>query len=356
MASNKIRVGVIGTGFGLSVHIPGYQLSPETEVVAVCSRRKERGEAAARQYEIPHVFTDHRQMLDMKEIDLVSVASPDYLHFPMAMDALDAGKHVLCEKPFGMNLEEAKKLYQKASNTKLTTMVNTFWRYIPSWAKVKELVDQGYIGEPRHILLYLLAGAPQDPKEAGPWSWTRDETQGTGFMSSSGSHGIDALRWWFGEFAGVYGQKEIFIKERNDPETGNMRPVTVDDAHSFTFRMANGAMGNAFGSLGVAYRNGSRMEAHGSEGTLVIEDESNLRGCTVGDRTLKEIPIPTLPPVPPGSGPRFAAFLPFVKDLANGIREGTIPSPNFYDGLKHMEVIEALRRSHSQSSWVSLPL
>ena len=235
MSGGKIGVGIIGTGFGLSVHAPGFQLTPETEVVAVCSKHKERGEAAARQYEIPHVFTDYRQMLDMKEIDLVSVAAPDYLHASMAMDALDAGKHVLCEKPFGMKLEESKRLYEKANNTNLTTMVNTFWRYIPSWAKVKELVDQGYIGEPRHILMYAISGASHDTLNPEPWSWTRDKTQGTGYMSSSGSHGIDAIRWWFGEFAGVYAQIETFIKQRKDPQTENLRPVTVDDAHTFTF-------------------------------------------------------------------------------------------------------------------------
>ena len=132
--------------------------------------------------------------------------------------------------------------------------------------------------------------------------------------------------------------------------------MTVDDAYAFTFRLSNGAIGNVFGSLGVVFRNGRRMEVHGSEGTLVIEDESHLKGCSVGDRTLKEIPISTLPTGPSDSGPRFAAFLPLVNDLAKGIREETSPTPNFYDGLKHMEVLEALRLSHCKKSWVSLPL
>ena len=305
-------------------------------------------------------------MLAMKNIDLVCVVAPDYLHFPMAMDALDAGKHVLCEKPFGINLEEAKKMYQKASKAKLTTMVTHIFRYVPAWTKVKELVEQGYIGEIRHILLYRLAGAHQGPVEmqrlggahqepvgARPWSWIRDGSQGTGFMSSWESHGVDAIRWWFGEFAGVYAQLEIFIKERKDPDTGDLRPVTVDDAHTFTFRLVNGAIGNALGSIDVVFSSGCRMEAFGSEGTLVIKDESYLKGCRIGEQKLEEIPLPSEPPVPPGSRVRNGAFTLLVKDLVKGIREGASPAPNFYDGLKH---IEALRLSNSQKSWVSLPL
>lgn len=360
MGSNKIRVGVIGTGFGLSAHIPGFQFTPETEVVAVWSRRRERAEAAARQYEIPYAFTDYQQMLAMKEIDLVSITSPVFMHFPMVMDALDAGKHVLCEKPLALTLDEAKKMYLKASSVNLTAMVGHEMRYIPAWTKMKELAEQGYLGELRHLIYNRVLGVPKDPVGAVPWSWKSDEAQGGGALGGWQSHCSDTIRWWFGEFTGVFGQIETYIKERKDPETGEWRPATGDDTHAFVFRMANGALGSAyataFTSIDLKSGSGCYVEAYGTEGNLIIEDENHLKGGRVGDNALKEIPLPSLPQVSHSNSYRIGTIMLLIKDMLKGIREGTSPSPNFYDGLKHMEFIEALRLSQSQGRWVTLPL
>ncbi len=360
MATNKIRVGVIGTGFGLTTHIPAFQFTPETEVVAVCSRRKERAEAAAHQFEIPYALTDYQQLLAMKEIDLVSITTPVSLHFPMAIEALDAGKHVLCEKPLALDLEEAKKMYLKASSVNLTAMVDHEMRYIPAWTKMKELADQGYLGELRHLIYNRVLGVQKDPAEALPWNWKMDEAQGGGALGGWQSHCSDAIRWWFGEFTGIFGQIETYIKERKDQETGEWRTATGDDTHAFVFRMANGALGSAyataFTSLDLKSGSGCYVEAYGTEGNLIIENENHLKGGRIGDSTLKEIPLPTLPQVNHSNSYRIGTLMLLINDMIKGIREGTSPSPHFYDGLKHMELLEALQLSQSQGRWVTLPL
>jgi len=106
----KIRVGVIGLGIGTDIHIPGFQACPDAEVVAICDVRQERVEAAAKKFGIPNVFTDYRKMLELNGLDAVSITTPPHLHFPMTMAALEAGKHIICEKPMALNLDEAQWL------------------------------------------------------------------------------------------------------------------------------------------------------------------------------------------------------------------------------------------------------
>ncbi|MBI2856718.1 MAG: Gfo/Idh/MocA family oxidoreductase, partial [Chloroflexi bacterium] len=109
MADRPLRIGIIGVGFGATVHIPGLQ-SEGVEVVAVCARREERARETAAKFGIPHVFTDYHKMLEMPGLDAVSIVSPHHLHREMAEAALAAGKHVLCEKPFALNVDEARSM------------------------------------------------------------------------------------------------------------------------------------------------------------------------------------------------------------------------------------------------------
>src|SRR5688572_16895946 len=131
MAERKIRVGVIGTGFGTIVHIPGFQSCADTEVVAVCSARKERAEEAAARFGISHAFTDYREMVKMADLDVVSITTPPYEHYPMAMAALDAGKHVFCEKPMALNVKECREMLAKAEAKGLVHMIVHEFRFTP---------------------------------------------------------------------------------------------------------------------------------------------------------------------------------------------------------------------------------
>ena len=147
MATEPLRIGVVGVGFGALVQIPGF-LSEGVEVVAVCSRREERARAAAEKFGIPHVFTDYNQMLESPDLDAVSIVTPLPLHKPFSIAALEAGKHVMCEKPFTMSQQGAKEMLDAAqSHSHLTAMVSHGFRWAPQRAFVKELLEEGYIGK-----------------------------------------------------------------------------------------------------------------------------------------------------------------------------------------------------------------
>ena len=165
---SPVRIGVIGVGFGARVHIPAYQ-SEGFDVVAVCTRREETARVAAERFGIPSVFTDHEAMIGMDGLDAVAVVGPRALHHPMAMAALEAGKHVICEKPFTTELHHARDLWRKAEATGLTAMVAHEFRFASARARVRELVEEGYVGPLHMVRAWLVRdnkmrshGAPYD--------------------------------------------------------------------------------------------------------------------------------------------------------------------------------------------------
>src|SRR5438105_2754502 len=171
MNAQPIRIAVAGVGFGAAVHIPAFQ-SEGLEVVAVHSRRWERVEEAAKRFGILHAFTDYDEMLGLDGLDAVSIATPVTLHHPMTLAALKAGKHVICEKPFTVNQEEARDLWRTAESSGLTAMVAHEFRFSSGRMRAKELIDEGFVGRPRLVLMRLLMGFGRPgaaaPRPEGP--------------------------------------------------------------------------------------------------------------------------------------------------------------------------------------------
>jgi len=130
MANEQLRVGVIGTGFGTAVHVPAFR-EEGWEVTAICARTPDKVKKAAADLGIPHAFTDHRDLVQSKDVDVVCVVTPPVAHAQQALDAIAAGKHVLCEKPFAMNIAEARKVRDAAKAKGVTAMVAHEFRYTP---------------------------------------------------------------------------------------------------------------------------------------------------------------------------------------------------------------------------------
>lgn len=366
MSQQKIRVGVVGVGYGAYMHIPGLQAYPDTEALAVCSARQERAEAAAKKYGIPHVFTDYRKMLELDELDAVFIATPPHLHYPVTMAALEAGKHVLCEKPMAMNVDEAREMYQEAETRKLVHMIGHQFRFLPGRALMKELAAEGYVGQ----LYSVHSSTFYGPKNGGPvdhltiarpFDSRSDKSQGGGFLGLLGSHVIDALRDWFGEMAGVYGQLETLAKTRKIEGSDEVMPVETDDLFAFIFRFETGVLGTVAASFAARLTPGtpgmSSFEVYGSEGSLFLGTDGILRGGQRGDSEATELPIPERLKLPPTEGHwLLPAFLRLVQEFVHGIKEGKKVAPNFYDGMKNQEVMDAILLAQSQGQWVNLPL
>src|SRR5262245_5648354 len=146
---STVKLAVIGTGWGQLVQSPGFRAAGGFEIVAVAGARAERARAVAAELGIPHAVTDYKALLRLHDLDAASIVTPPHLHAPMALAALAAGKHVLCEKPFAVTVAEAVVMAETARRTGLAAMVDFEWRFLPGRQRLGELIAEGYIGEPR---------------------------------------------------------------------------------------------------------------------------------------------------------------------------------------------------------------
>jgi predicted dehydrogenase len=360
MRRERIRIGVIGVGFGAKVQIPGFQ-DEGFEVVAVCARRRESAEEAAKSLGVPHVYTDYRDMLARPDLDAVSIVTPTVLHHEITMAALEAGKHVLCEKPFAMNQQQAREMLQKAQQTGLTAMVTHEFRFTPGRAYVKELLQQGFIGELRNASVTLaLGGGRNRTREAGPLPWRSFYSQGGGDLAGIGSHYIDCLRDWFGEIKEVCGR--AFADGTVAKTNSNVSGGDSDDSFSFLVTFAKGGWASMSANFAAPVASGVRIEIHGTDGTLVTPQPGGnpppdgivLAGKR-GDKQLRELPTPDrFRLLPDDRDARLSAFRILVQRFRQGISEGTSPEPNFYDGYRCQQIIDAVMESGQSGRWIEI--
>jgi predicted dehydrogenase len=357
MNERPIRIGVAGVGFGATVHIPAFQ-SEGLEVVSVFSRRQERVDEASAKFGIANAYTDYETMLARDDLDAVSIVTPVTLHREMTLQALRAGKHVMCEKPFTPTEAEAKELYDAAEASGHTHSIAHEFRFASARMRAKELIDEGYIGDLRFVLMRMVGGGFGRPGAAGggnqgpqPYVAERDSlAMGAGFLWGLGSHYIDALRHWFGEVESVSGDLVNFQPQRSDG-----RLADADDTFMFTLRFVNGGYAQMVASRQARLGSGATAEIYGSEGTLVTPHgprganpppHGTLLGGKATDEALKPLEIPSrLEPFADDRDERLMPFRMLTREFVRGIRSGTSPAPNFHDGWRNQQVLDAVRES-----------
>jgi myo-inositol 2-dehydrogenase/D-chiro-inositol 1-dehydrogenase len=187
----KVKVGIIGSRFEADIHAESFKIMPEeAEVVAVASPTPGNADKLAKKHGIPAVYTDYREMLKDPEIEMVTITAPNRLHHQLTLDIANAGKHVVCEKPLCMTLEEADEMIEVCKKQGVLLMYAEELYFTPKYVKAKEMADQGAFGEVYYV--------KQGEKHYGPhadWFWDVEQSGGGVFMDM-GCHGI-AFVWWF---------------------------------------------------------------------------------------------------------------------------------------------------------------
>ncbi len=359
MAGEKLKVGVIGVGFGAAVHVPSLQSHPEVEVVAICSGRMERAKEAAERLGVPAAFDSYKEMLETAGLDAVTIATPTNMHYPMSIAAIEAGVHVICEKPFALNATEALDMYQRAEQAGVVHCVAHEFRYTAPRARMKELVDEGYIGKLQVVNASLFLGGP---RRLRPWNWNATRENGGGFLFGLGSHYIDALRCWFGEIGAVSGRVYAMQPQRVVPGTEEIRLTDADDSFAISMEFAEGGWGTMIATSAGSLSAGVRIEAHGTEGVLVSAQtgvnpspEGKLYGARAGERELQELDIPErLHPHSDPKDDRITSFNLLVEDFVKAIKSRDQASPNFYDGLRCQRVLDGVLESNKTRAWTTI--
>lgn len=361
---DSVRVGVVGTSwFAETLHLAALSSHPGASVTAICGRNRERAAQVASDHNIPHVFTDYREMIASGRLDAVVVVAPDSMHYPISMAALEAGLHVLCEKPMALTASQAREMYDTADAAGLITLVGFTWRWVPPFNYVHQLIQNGYVGRCHHArFLYQHAGSFDSA-----YKWQLDPGESNGILANLGSHMIDLARWYVGDIARVSGHLASFV-ERDGPD--GERPFTsANDSALMAVEFADGAQGTIQVS-GVAHvgERGQDFQIglYGEAGSLEVDFDfahSRLRGVRVGDERWQDLPVPE-EFLGHGDNPPlwvFDFFAPFTNQsvgdrlLIDAILAGHPTEPSFYDGWKAQQVVDAALASHREGRSIPIP-
>ena len=351
------RVAILGSSFGTRVTAPALR-AEGWEIVALFSRRAHRAEEIARKLDIPHHSDDFRAVVSRDDIDAVVVSTPTSTHREHVLAALDAGKHVLCEKPFTMTEAEAREMIAAAAATDRTTMVNFEFRYTDHRLHITRLIEEGLIGRPQSATASLYFARDM---AGGGLDWRSQKGMGGGALNEQGSHYFDALRVWMGEITSVSAHIAVHEPLRIDPESGEHLASDADDYFSAALTFESGAAANVsmvwsaripgFGDLYITGPGGT-IAHHGASGlfsdgpvTHTPPMEARGSGRPLGSND-EGPPLPRpadIEPLPDVS--IIAGSRRLLRDFERGIAEGTSPAPNFDDALRAQLVLDAARES-----------
>ena len=194
-----ISVGLVGTSWWADLmYLPALENHSHGRITAVCGRNIERAQELANKWHIPHVYSDYNALIESGQVEALIVLTPNDSHYPITMKALEAGLHVLCEKPMGLNYDEARRMAELAGQKGVKHLVPFTWRFMPTSRYLKELIDSGYLGTPYHLYLRWYAGLGR----GRDYNWRFDAGKaGTGALGDLGSHLIYLANWFFGGVA-----------------------------------------------------------------------------------------------------------------------------------------------------------
>jgi predicted dehydrogenase len=366
-----IRVGVLGAGaWARGAHLPGYRRDPRCRVVAIADTEIDRARQAAREFDIPDAVSDPHALLRRGDIDAIDVCTPSHTHFELAWAALEAGKHVLCEKPVAYDFRDTRRARDLARSKGLKTKVGLTFRYSPAMRYMRELVADGFIGTP-----FIFNGYEQNSQWLDPINPLRqvdpDADQSVLQVSSLEGYGapiIDLAHLFVGsDLSQVVGTMRNFIPERMVRATGRMMRMNIDDGDIFLGEFANGALCSIQTSfVTVGNYPGIEARVYGSKGALVcrlVEEEGiceTLRAATPDQVEFRELEIPARCYPPGGSRQESWRTLFYANLISSFIGEihggGGANEGDFGDGAWVQEVINAVEQSFRERRWVTLPL
>ena len=383
---SQLRIGMVGYKFMGKAHSNAYRVLPmffpnsvAPQMKVICGRNAEALETARKQFGWEEAITDWRELLKRDDIDLIDINAPSNAHKEIAIAAAEAGKHIFCEKPLALTLADSREMLTAAEQAGIKHMVGFNYRFAPAVQLAKKLIAEGRIGQIYHFRGQFLQDWIMDPQFPLVWRLQK-EIAGSGSWGDLGAHAVDLARFLVGEFSEVIGMSETFIKERPiasnmtglsasaSTESTQMGQVTVDDATLMMARFENGALGSIEATrFAGGHRCTNGFEINGSKGTISFDfermnelqvyfadDASDVQGFR---RVLATDPAHAYMDAwwPPGHTIGYEhTFTHEMVELLDAIANDRQPIPNFVDGVKCQEVLEAVERSIEERRWVAI--
>ncbi|WP_078381915.1 Gfo/Idh/MocA family protein [Sutcliffiella halmapala] len=354
----KIKVGIIGTGFGAKVHAPIMNSHPGFEVVSIASVSRGRMDTIKQETGIANVYDNWQDMLEKEELDLVSIVSAPKLHHEMVVKAYESGVHVLCEKPMSFDAEEAKEMIAARDNAKKLGWINFEFRFLPARQKIKEIISSGVLGEIMHVS-YSTSMAGYERSISSKRGWLGQKEQAGGMLGAIGSHMFDSLLWWTeGEVESVSGQLTTQVPEFID-ENGEKEIRTADDAFQVMGTFVGGGTFSVSFTSAVRHAEGWKLEIHGTEGTLVMSHDNKVL-VGIGSNPLEPVELisdlETPEEISSIAASYYNAFYRSIDQMYKEIatNEINLSLPLFEDGQQVQIILDAIRQSHEEGRRVKI--
>jgi predicted dehydrogenase len=351
---------VVGTGFGVITHVRALQAAGFT-VRALVGRDQEKASARAALFGVPHATTSLADALAQPGVDAVAIATPPHTHASIALEAVAAGKHVVCEKPFAADVTEARAMLTAAERAAVNHFLGTEFRFATAQAHLTRAIAQGEIGTPRFALFMLQIPLLVDPRAELPVWWERED-DGGGWLGAYGSHVVDQIRATLGEFASLSASLQTLAP----------RAMTADDTYTVHFRLVTGVEGVMHSSCAIGGQMVATTKVTGSEGSVWLQGDDVWVDTGTGPRQL-DAPddLRNDAPVPPPMELLHTAYdmwhstgidlSPYTRlyavlrdrVLGNSVPEQPAPA-TFADGVAGQAVLDAIRRSSRDRAWIDV--
>jgi len=336
---DKVRVGLLGTGAVIrNAHIPALQATPNAEIVAACNLHAPSLQRLAHDYKIPRVYTDFASMAADSDIDAVVVGLPNYLHAPVSIQMLAAGKHVLCEKPMATTVADAEEMVRVASKAGVSLMVAHMWRFDPEIAWLREIVQSGRLGQVFKVKSYAIwsGGGP----EPGSW-FTRSDSAGGGAFADLAIHSIDTLCFVLG---GLHPTR-VYANLAT-----HFRVIPVEDTGIILLEFREGIIGLIEAGWYHNYSDGAegRTQIFGTIGYAQTQP-AELQACFADAWSVTRPKMPERQPL--FSRPMFTYQM---QHFVECIIDNRTPDPDGQQGLLDLQILEAAYRSAADRTVVSV--
>ena len=358
MSSEKIGVGIIGTGWGLRIHGKGLSNCDSARIVGICGANEEKTQGAAADLGGVEAYTDYRRLLDRNDLDAVVVASPDDLHHSIVIDAIDRGKHVFCEKPLARSVADSRDMWQRAESASVVHMTAFSFYWMPHIQYFKQLIDEGYVGNPKALSMRYHQGFKLNTDE---YRWRSDATRSDGTIADLGAHCFFASRWLMGAINEIHASLRIYIDK---PPLNDRQVGSSNDAAFVNLGFESGVHGSISISQASLSLDIFELEVAGDKGTLSLQASDNIiiRGIRLDGNGPETLDIPVK--MAEAYGEAKTSLEIFVNSLTNGrggvgsfvqaIVEETPGFPSFKEGHQAQQIIDASIRSDESSTVVKL--
>ena len=365
MSGAKLGVGVIGTfAWADKAHLPGYKAHPDVDLVAVCDIDGDRARKAAEKFGARKVYTDAAELIADPEVQMVDVCTPTHTHLPLSLAAIDAGKHVLSEKPLHTEAGPAFDAASRADARGVRTKLGFTFRYSPAIRQLRQWVEDGTLGE-----IYHINGFEQNSQWLDPDVPLRQVSPGAdrsqlipASIVGYGSHLIDLMRWLGGEVSAVSSSMRNFVPERVVRGEEGRQKIRIDDGTVGLVEYESGAIGTLQTSyVTVGNYPGVELRVYGSKGAAIARLISEFDVAETLTRATPDaiefVPFElTQAALPPGT--TLATPWPelyyrnLVRHFVDEIVEGRPQECTFYDGAKSQEIVDAMILAHKERRWV----